>query len=197
MKQPILTTGSLHLLLHVLACLAFLKSGQHVTLQHAKGYFLNNNSSSHWCLSLGPVRFLNTGLLKFYVSSIAAAVTSFVLFGFVFLVLFGYSANFSYSWRQKFGWALLIFASHLAKAYQMFAEWLKRWLISVTTPKERMLFSPGQHSKPQPPKASQVLSAGSFIFVWPGAAWTAATESGICCPSKRRHNRTWDPNSTI
>lgn len=168
-----------------------------VTLQHAKGYFLNNNSSSHWCLSLGPVRFLNTGLLKFYVFSIAAAVTGFDWFGLVFLELFDYSANCSYFWRQKFGWALLIFASHLAKAYQMFAEWLKRWLISVTTPKERMLFSRGQHSKPQPPKASQVLSAGSFIFVWPGAAWTAALESGICCPSKRRHNRTWDPNSTI
>lgn len=166
MKQPILTTGSL---LHVLTYLAFLKSGQHVTLQHAKGYFLNNNSSSHWCLSLGPVRFLNTGLLKFYVFSIAAAVTGFDWFGLVFLELFDYSANCSYFWRQKFGWALLIFASHLAKAYQMFAEWLKRWLISVTTPKERMLFSRGQHSKPQPPKASQVLSAGSFIFVWPGA----------------------------
>lgn len=83
MKQPIPATGSLHLLLHVLACLAFLKSGQHVTLQHAKGYFLKNNSSSHWCLSLGPVRFLDTGLLKFYVSSIAAAVTGFVLVGLV------------------------------------------------------------------------------------------------------------------
>lgn len=197
MKQPIPTTGSLHLLLHVLACLAFLKSGQHVTLQHAKSYFLNNNSSSHWCLSLGPVRLLNTGLLKFYVSSIAATASGFVWFGLVFLVLFGYSAHCSYSRRQKLGWALLIFASHLAKAYQMFAEWLKRWLISVITPRERTLFSRGQHSKPQPPKASQIFSTGSLIFVWPGAAWTAATESGICCQSKRRHNRTWDPNSTI
>lgn len=121
----------------------------------------------------------------------------FCLVWFGFLVLFGYSANCSYSRRQKFGWALLIFASHLAKAYQMFAEWLKRWLISVITPRERMLFPRGQHSKPQPPKASQIFSTGSLIFVWPGAAWTAAMESGICCPSKRRHNRTWDPNSTI
>lgn len=116
---------------------------------------------------------------------------------FGLVVLFGYSANFSYSWRQKFGWALLSFASHLAKASQILAEWLKRWLISIITPKERMLFSRGQHSKPQPPKASRIFSAGSLIFVWPGAAWTAAMESGICCPKQRRHNRTWDPNSTI